>query len=59
MSYSPSDRCTDCGKFQDCICVDVCVHCLDPITDHDDPAGCERCGCTHVVFEPEPTEEGR
>jgi hypothetical protein len=20
MSYSPSDRCPECGRFQDCIC---------------------------------------
>ena len=37
----------------------TCVHCLDPIGAHDNVAGCERCGCTHVVFEPEPVEEGR
>jgi hypothetical protein len=29
MSYSPSDRCDDCGKFQDCVCVDE-PECDDP-----------------------------
>lgn len=44
MSYSPSDRCPDCGRFQDCRCVDVepdtCVHCDHPVDEHG-AAGCE------------------
>lgn len=39
--------------------VDVCVHCHHAVEVHDDPAGCGRCGCTHVVFEPEPTGDGQ
>jgi hypothetical protein len=38
---------------------DRCVHCWHDIDWHNPDFGCESCGCTHVVFEPEPTEEGR
>ena len=34
MSYSPSDRCPDCGKYQDCRCL-YCPECHQLITCHD------------------------
>ncbi len=49
MSYSPSDRCMECGKFQDCVCVDS--------TDAVDP--CERCGVCQCDEECDPcTDHG-
>lgn len=41
MSYSPSDRCPDCGRFHDCRCpdFDACAHCGHDVEQHDN-TGC-------------------
>ncbi len=49
MSYSPSDRCSQCGRYQDCNCepdIDACGGCGHAVDQHDN----DGCHAVHPDF---------